>query len=203
MGAEILFLDDNAWPHSTNIVNECLQSEDIIRMERPAYSPDLNPVEHVLYMLGRRVAARQPHPTCLPELRRALHDEWCNIPEDQIDNLILSMLGIVRTVLHCLGDLLLICINNHTKHAIVVNRRLPESGSGHMKSSVSETPVPSVEVFMSRISVTAGRIRDMPKVFDNVRNSMQLRFQACQMTSGHNCEHMLQCNLSMKCFLSL
>ncbi|GFS61637.1 uncharacterized protein TNCV_4312911 [Trichonephila clavipes] len=30
-------------------------------------------------------------PTCLPELRRALLDEWCNIPQDQIDNLILSM----------------------------------------------------------------------------------------------------------------
>ncbi|GFW56261.1 zinc finger MYM-type protein 6 [Trichonephila clavipes] len=39
----------------------------------------------------RRIAARQPPPTCLPELRRALLDEWCNIPQDQIDNLILSM----------------------------------------------------------------------------------------------------------------
>ncbi|GFV34039.1 uncharacterized protein TNCV_309451 [Trichonephila clavipes] len=29
--------------------------------------------------------------TCLPELRRALLDEWYNIPQDQIDNLILSM----------------------------------------------------------------------------------------------------------------
>ncbi|GFT56282.1 DDE_3 domain-containing protein, partial [Trichonephila clavipes] len=42
-------------------------------------------------MLGRRIAARQPPPTCLPELRRALLYEWCNIPQDQIDNLILSM----------------------------------------------------------------------------------------------------------------
>ncbi|GFY27923.1 uncharacterized protein TNCV_4562771 [Trichonephila clavipes] len=29
--------------------------------------------------------------TCLPEPRMALLDEWCNIPQDQIDNLILSM----------------------------------------------------------------------------------------------------------------
>ncbi|GFW50452.1 uncharacterized protein TNCV_2887571 [Trichonephila clavipes] len=42
-------------------------------------------------MLGRRIAARQPPPTCLPELWRALLDKWCNIPQDQIDNLILSM----------------------------------------------------------------------------------------------------------------
>ncbi|GFT42379.1 uncharacterized protein TNCV_1786661 [Trichonephila clavipes] len=32
-----------------------------------------------------------PSAACLPELRRALLDEWCNIPQDQIDNLILSM----------------------------------------------------------------------------------------------------------------
>ncbi|GFW98640.1 hypothetical protein TNCV_2758191 [Trichonephila clavipes] len=43
-------------------------------------------------MLGRRIAAHQPTPTCLPELRRAWLDEWCNIPHDQIDNLILSAL---------------------------------------------------------------------------------------------------------------
>ncbi|GBM41217.1 Transposable element Tc3 transposase [Araneus ventricosus] len=91
MGAEFLFMDDNTRPHRANIVDECLQSEDITRMDWPAYSPDLNPIEHVWDMLGRRIAARQPPPTCLPELRRALLDEWCNIPQDQIDNLILSM----------------------------------------------------------------------------------------------------------------
>ncbi|GFY09756.1 transposable element Tcb1 transposase [Trichonephila clavipes] len=91
MGAEFLFMDDNARPHHANIVDECLQSEDITRMDWPVYSPDLNPIEHVWDMLGRRIAARQIPPTCLSELRRALLDEWCNIPHDQIDNLILSM----------------------------------------------------------------------------------------------------------------
>ncbi|GFT01396.1 transposable element Tc3 transposase [Trichonephila clavipes] len=91
MGAEFLFMHDNARPHRANIVGECLQSEDITRMDWPAYSPDLNPIEHVWDMLGRRIAARQPPPTYQPELRRALLDEWCNISQDQIDNLILSM----------------------------------------------------------------------------------------------------------------
>ncbi|GFT03714.1 synaptic vesicle glycoprotein 2C [Trichonephila clavipes] len=91
MGAEFLFMGDNARPHRANIVDECLQSEDITRMDWPAYLPDLNPIDHVWDMLGRRIAALQLSPTCLPELRRALLDEWCNIPQDHIDNLILSM----------------------------------------------------------------------------------------------------------------
>ncbi|GFX55308.1 transposable element Tcb2 transposase [Trichonephila clavipes] len=36
MGAEFLFMDDNARPHRANIVDECLQSEDITRMDWPA-----------------------------------------------------------------------------------------------------------------------------------------------------------------------
>ncbi|GFV98399.1 transposable element Tcb1 transposase [Trichonephila clavipes] len=82
MGAEFLFMDDNARPHRANIVDECLQSEDITRMDCPAYSPDLNPIDHVWDILGRRIAARQPSPTILPELWRAFLDEWCNIPQD-------------------------------------------------------------------------------------------------------------------------
>ncbi|GFX65544.1 DDE_3 domain-containing protein [Trichonephila clavipes] len=46
MGAEFLFMDDSARPHRANIVDECLQSEDITRMDWTAYSPDLNPIEH-------------------------------------------------------------------------------------------------------------------------------------------------------------
>ncbi|GFX27104.1 hypothetical protein TNCV_440101 [Trichonephila clavipes] len=42
-------------------------------------------------MFGQRVAVRQQLLTGLRELRRALVVEWCNIPQDQIDNLILSM----------------------------------------------------------------------------------------------------------------
>ncbi|GFU84534.1 transposable element Tcb1 transposase [Trichonephila clavipes] len=60
MGAEFLFRDDNARLHRANIVDECLNLEDITRMDWPAYSLDLNPIEHVWYILGQRIAARQP-----------------------------------------------------------------------------------------------------------------------------------------------
>ncbi|GFY12643.1 transposable element Tcb1 transposase [Trichonephila clavipes] len=68
MSAEFLFMDDDNRPHRAYIVEECLQSADITRMDCPAYSPDLNPIDHVWDMLVQRVAVRQPPPTCLPEL---------------------------------------------------------------------------------------------------------------------------------------
>ncbi|GFX39145.1 transposable element Tcb2 transposase [Trichonephila clavipes] len=47
IGPDFLFMDDNARPHRTLAVEELLESEDITRMDWPAYSPDLNPIEYV------------------------------------------------------------------------------------------------------------------------------------------------------------
>ncbi|GFY06053.1 hypothetical protein TNCV_3863571 [Trichonephila clavipes] len=41
-------MDDNARSHRTLPVEELLESEDITRMDWSAYSPDLNPIEHVV-----------------------------------------------------------------------------------------------------------------------------------------------------------
>ncbi|GFY36777.1 transposable element Tcb2 transposase [Trichonephila clavipes] len=63
IGPDFIFMDDNARPHRTLAVEELLESEDITRMDWPAYSPDLNPIEHAWDALGRRIAARLHHPT--------------------------------------------------------------------------------------------------------------------------------------------
>ncbi|GFV44350.1 hypothetical protein TNCV_998741 [Trichonephila clavipes] len=44
---------------------------------------------------------------------------------------------------------------------------------GQRKSLMPEKTFPSVEDFIARISVAAGRLRDMPGIFQNIRNSMQ------------------------------
>ncbi|GFY27444.1 transposable element Tcb2 transposase [Trichonephila clavipes] len=64
-----------------------LEAETIQRMEWPACSPDLNPIEHVWDMFGRRIAARPRPPATVRDLEIALLAEWNSIPQSLIDNL--------------------------------------------------------------------------------------------------------------------
>ncbi|GFX26072.1 transposable element Tcb2 transposase [Trichonephila clavipes] len=75
MGLQFLFMDDNAPCHRTVAAEQLLESEDIERMDWPARSPDLNPIEHVWDFLGRRLEARTLPPVSIRELRLALQDE--------------------------------------------------------------------------------------------------------------------------------
>ncbi|UYV74169.1 hypothetical protein LAZ67_11002297, partial [Cordylochernes scorpioides] len=87
IGHNLIFMDDNARPHRARLVNEYLQSENIRRMDWPAISPDLNPIEHVWDALGRRIGARHPSPRTLVELRTALLEEWGLLPLDLLQSL--------------------------------------------------------------------------------------------------------------------
>ncbi|GFW13842.1 transposable element Tcb2 transposase [Trichonephila clavipes] len=84
-------MDYNCRRHRANLVEDFLFEEGIVRMEWPACSPDMNPIEHVWDALGRRVAGRQPPPQTLRELERALLEEWDRIPQLVINSLIDSM----------------------------------------------------------------------------------------------------------------
>ncbi|GFX92918.1 transposable element Tc3 transposase [Trichonephila clavipes] len=81
MSLQFLFMDDNAPCHRTVVAEQLLESEDIERMDWPARSPDLNPIEHIWDFLGRRLAARTLPPVTIRELRLALQDEWAAMPQ--------------------------------------------------------------------------------------------------------------------------
>ncbi|GFX34539.1 transposable element Tcb2 transposase [Trichonephila clavipes] len=104
LGLQFLFMDDNAPCHRTVAAEQLLVSEDIERMDWPAKSPDLNPIEHVWDFLGRRLAARTLPPITIRELRVALQDKWAAMPQQLIDTLILSMGRRCETCLAVRGD---------------------------------------------------------------------------------------------------
>ena len=91
MGQGALFQHDNARPHRARIVDIFLQQEQITRMQHPACSPDLNPIEHLWDQLGNAVRTRlNPHST-LADLRRFLVEEWDRLPQNNVQRLVHSM----------------------------------------------------------------------------------------------------------------
>ncbi|GFX37624.1 transposable element Tcb2 transposase [Trichonephila clavipes] len=84
-------MDDNARLHRTLAVEELLESEDITRMDWPAYSPDLNPIEHVWNTLRRRIAAHLHHPENTQQLKQMLIEECTLLPQEILHQLVLSM----------------------------------------------------------------------------------------------------------------
>ncbi|GFW40792.1 transposable element Tcb2 transposase [Trichonephila clavipes] len=91
IGNDFILMDDNARPHRAGIVEEYLEDHGLERMEWPARSPDLNPIEHLWDYLGREVAALNPPPRSLHELKQGLLCVWSSLPIPVSDNLINSM----------------------------------------------------------------------------------------------------------------
>jgi transposase len=63
-------MDDNTRPHAY------LQSKPVTSVPWAAMSSDLNPIEHIWDMLGRRIRAREPPMQIIRQLEAALHREW-------------------------------------------------------------------------------------------------------------------------------
>ncbi|GFX51528.1 transposable element Tcb2 transposase [Trichonephila clavipes] len=104
IGDYFILMDDKCRPHRANLVEDFFFEEGIVRMEWPACSPDMNPIEHVWDALGRRVAGHQPPLQTLQELERALLEEWDRIPQPVINSLIDSMPQRCSTLLAVRGN---------------------------------------------------------------------------------------------------
>ncbi|GFV74075.1 transposable element Tc1 transposase [Trichonephila clavipes] len=100
VGDKFVFMDDNATCHRTLAVQDCLDSEGIQRLVRPARSPDLNPIENVWDALGKQIAGSKLSSDKQENtLIRALTEEWDKLPQQLLDNVVQSM---VRRVECCI-----------------------------------------------------------------------------------------------------
>ena len=97
-------MDDNARPHRARVVADVMQHEAITTIPWPACSPDLNPIEHLWDILGRRIRRREPPVQNVVELEAALHQEWQQIPQHTIQRLILGIPRRVRAVINAHGS---------------------------------------------------------------------------------------------------
>ena len=83
-------MDDNSRPHRLHVVNDFLQDNDIARLECPACSPDMNPIEHAWDRLKKTVYGLLDPPTTLRDIRR-IAVEWNNLGQQCLDELVDSM----------------------------------------------------------------------------------------------------------------
>ena len=91
MGQNAIFKDDNARPHRTWIVDNCLQLNGVQRLEWSPISPDLSCIEHLWDILGRTVKKHINQHTRLADLQKLLLQGWAAIPQRQIQRLVHSM----------------------------------------------------------------------------------------------------------------
>ena len=79
-------MDDNARPHRVRVVTDYLRDESIT-----VRSPDLNLIEHIWNIIGRRVKERTQPVQTLNDLKQTLHQEWQRLTQVQIRCLVGSM----------------------------------------------------------------------------------------------------------------
>ena len=103
VGEDFVVMDDNARPHRAYVVTEYLEREGIERMDWPARSADINPIEHVWDILQRRISARPVQPQTREDLTRALIEEWTRIPRPAIRKLIRNFKSRCRAVIDAQG----------------------------------------------------------------------------------------------------
>ena len=94
---------DGARPHTARLTMNFLAQNGINVLDWPAMSPDMSPIEHVWDDLKRRVYGHPHPPRTLRELRQAVVQEWNNIPQQLIDQKILSMHRRVQALINARG----------------------------------------------------------------------------------------------------
>ena len=100
----LLYLDDNARSHRSRAVTVYLQSEAMTSVPWPAMSLDLNPIEHIWDMLGRRIQAREPPVQNIRQLEAALHREWQQLSQQDIRRLTEGMRRRVNAAIQARGS---------------------------------------------------------------------------------------------------
>ena len=71
-------------------------------MDWPSNSPDLNPIENLWSIVKRNVEKRMPRN--LEDLKRMMVEEWNNIPDETIINLVKSMKNRCQLVIKNNGE---------------------------------------------------------------------------------------------------
>ncbi|KAK3551827.1 hypothetical protein QTP70_029006 [Hemibagrus guttatus] len=106
MSQYAITVQDNAPCHKAEMVQEWFDDHNnqFEVLTPPPHSPDLNPIQHLWYVLDKQVRSMEAPPHNLQDLKDLLLTSWCQIPQHTFRDLVESMPRRVRTVVWHKGD---------------------------------------------------------------------------------------------------
>ena len=107
----LIFMQDNAPIHTAHKVRQWFDENGIIVMEWPPYSPDLNPIEHLWFLLKEKVYKINPDienvrggdDAVRKALFEALFKAWESLEDDYLHDLVWSMEKRVKAIIRSEG----------------------------------------------------------------------------------------------------
>ena len=100
---DIIFQQDNDPKHTSRKAKEWLREHGFKVMVWPAQSPALNPIEHLWFLLKRRLAAYPKPAKGILDLWERIQEEWYKIEVGKCQRLIESMPRSVQEVIPANG----------------------------------------------------------------------------------------------------
>jgi len=94
--------EDNYPKHQSKLAKKWRHDNGIDRMDWPAASPDLNPIENVWAILKLNV--RKPRPSSPKQLIRYIREEWKGLTPEYAQVLVSSMPRRIKAVIPAKGD---------------------------------------------------------------------------------------------------
>ena len=99
----IVFQEDNSPIHTCKLAKQWKESIGMVSLQWPPNSPDLNPIEHIWYILKITIQKMTPRPMTVPDMTIALRKAWDDLDENTMNNLVESMSSRIAAVIEAKG----------------------------------------------------------------------------------------------------
>ncbi|CAB4487994.1 unnamed protein product [Rhizophagus irregularis] len=96
--------EDNAAPHRSRVATAARKNAEIVTLDWPAQSPDINPIENIWAEMKMMIRRRSPPLSSISVLMEYVTDAWNDIPPEYYRKLIKSMPRRVDAVISANGN---------------------------------------------------------------------------------------------------